>query len=318
MFDTCSPRKDSKTVVLELPITFENGFGPFEETYSVLNQEPSSENLIGSPWVATYPSIKGIPDNWHHVVRYMEWLNARQFVYQNYHQGKIGPELYNSLLKSWNWVPDQTILSKKPINCFVYVITGQDSYGNNVMRIDCNNNLDFSDETTFYPKALSRFWKTKNDQFKSGYKKFHMVQYESVRFGKIVPDSIPMILRYAPEQVNEKLYWCSFPQYGVTTLSWKGRNYRIAISRNFNGSSFYDARIVALGESDDDKNLTFFQTIQIGGFLETGTLLSRSRFKYLGINQSENILLLESAEEIKKRILCSKFQIVHAYTKQHS
>lgn len=48
--------------VVELPVAFFEGFGPFGSSYGILAAEYKLDNPGGAGWVKTYRPVRGIPD----------------------------------------------------------------------------------------------------------------------------------------------------------------------------------------------------------------------------------------------------------------
>jgi hypothetical protein len=115
--------------VINLPVTFVEGFGPFGSDYASASPEYSLDDPNGGPWAKTYKPLTGIPQQWKNVTKSQIVINTRQFVFQNFRQGKIDSDFYTSLQKSWKWTPDEKRLSPKPIRCCIYIISGTDQAG---------------------------------------------------------------------------------------------------------------------------------------------------------------------------------------------
>lgn len=120
------------------------GFGPFPSTLSFV-QEMSKDN----PWISTIPEYKGIPGDLDHLMFATEQTDFLQYTYQNYYAGNISEEFFNQLKQSWNWHPDESEYSKEFIRVDMGIVAGYDSEGTLKIKIDTNNNYDFSDDEYF-------------------------------------------------------------------------------------------------------------------------------------------------------------------------
>ena len=187
---SCTQNKGKQgNEVMSLPVTFVEGFGPFGSDYASASPEHSPEEPNGAVWTKTYKPITGLPLRWKNVGRSMIWLNSRQFVFQNFHQGNIDADFYASLQKDWKWTPDETQLSKKPIRCYLYIIWGTDNSGKLKVMLDTNNNGDFSDEKPFSPETAGP-----NDLLRY-YKHTHQIEYDVFREGRVTSMHIPMVIK---------------------------------------------------------------------------------------------------------------------------
>ena len=291
---SCTERARQTEEIIEIPVEFKVGFGPFAASYGSLSPEHTAANPEAAAWVPTYRPVKGIPKDLKNVTKSMIWLNARQFVYQNFHEGKISREMYEQLQKSWEWVPDELSLSKKPIKSFVYVIRGADKTGAVVVMIDTNNNLDFSDEITFRPAEIVGRESGLNADSLRSYDKPCMVQYEHVINGSIVRDSVPIIVKRAVDYEFPHDYWYTIPLYGQGVLKWQGRDYQIWLSNMFDGPEFHHARVFTDSELNPEKYTGFNKGIEEGEIITVGSAFNRQKFKYWGVKAGSGSLLLQT------------------------
>ena len=275
--------------IIELPITFESGFGPFGWNYGFLNPLHSPDNPRATPWNKMYVPLKGIPKEWKSVVKSNIWLDSYQLLYQNYHEGKVDSATFQQLVKSWEWTPDENRLSKLPIRCDVYVVRGMDKSGKIAVMIDTNNDRDFSDEKPFYPEHAVR-----GDSLKY-YENTHRIEYDILRNRRIAVTSIQMIVKYLPNEPAGLQFWYTFPQYAKTNLIHKQKSHPIAINTGFSSpwSEFSELTL--------PKNLFPKQIIQNGQGIPTGSFFKVDdiTYKNLGVDLQQNVLRLErkSVEE---------------------
>lgn len=130
------------TIIVET--TKIKGTGPFPLIFYPF-QEMNKDN----PWISTIPEYKGIPTDLEHLMFATESADFLQHTYQNYISGKISEERFNELKESWNWKPNESEYSKEFIKVDIGIIAGYDSTGTLKIKIDRNNNYDFSDDEDF-------------------------------------------------------------------------------------------------------------------------------------------------------------------------
>ncbi|GGB94828.1 hypothetical protein GCM10011325_22760 [Dyadobacter sediminis] len=277
--------------VVELPVTFVEGFGPFGSSYGVLAAEYTLDNAGGAGWVKTYLPVRGIPEKWKKVVRSMVVLDYKQLVYQNFFQGNIDSSMYFDLQKSWDWEPDSTRLSRLPVRCYVYVIRGMDESGKTAVMIDSNNNLDFADEVPFYPETAS-----KQDTLRY-YKKSHRIEFDVFRDGKVLVSHVPMVIKHLPENPSQTTFLYSFPQYAEAVIKVSGQEYPIAFNNGFTApATDEDTELLLVDRNQPEKStekVSLGHGIAVGEFIDFGTGNSKKRYKNLGYNPQRGVLQLQ-------------------------
>lgn len=268
----CKSNLEEKGHTISIPFTIVDGYGGFIPSFGWLS--PKDEK---SGWAKTYESPKGVPKDWYNITQSHIWLDTYQFVYQHHKEGNIDKEMYKFLQESWKWNPDTLQLSSTPIKCFVYVVSGRDKNGYQWVKVDTNNNLDFSDDEAFEPEKLifgQNEFSTKNLQ---------KVQYERFVAGEIVDVEIPLVIRTLPDG---KLGYC-FPQYGKCEL---GKS-TILFPR---GSPTFEA--CGIVEADEKSNKTFEDAdfVKIDKYLTLGGILG-NKYKNKGVDFYTQTLKLETA-----------------------
>ena len=229
--------------------------------------------------------VKGIPKNWSNVNKSMVWLNTHQLIYQNFLAGNFTNEQYKYLQKSWKWLPDTTKLSKKPIKCYVYTLTGFDEKaGKWAVIIDTNNDLDFSNETPVYPNVL-------NPKDPYTYQNLKKVQYEIYQKGKVIKTNTPMVVKTFG---SEFLY--NFPQHAQATFKKNGREYQLAIVSGFTRTDFENPAVVDISSVAEHQRV---QEDKLTGVNET-IVLGGVNYKNKGVDLYNNTLRLEPANSEKK------------------
>ncbi|MBC3789078.1 TlpA family protein disulfide reductase [Spirosoma utsteinense] len=215
----------------------------------------------------------------------MIWLDAHQLVYQNVLLGNITLKDYADLQKAWKWLPDTAKLSAKPIKCYVYVVRGFDEKRRQwAVMVDTNNNLNFKDETPFYPQEVDfkdRLYRYKDPQ---------PVHYEVYRKGKISLAQVPMVVK---KMGNEFLY--NFPQYAVTSIQRGDQTYELLISSGFIRPNFERTDIVLGSMTQTTPKIDAQELIEIGENIELGLVTYKNR----GVDPFNNWLDLDLVEPHK-------------------
>lgn len=279
----CLATSCKKDNILELPITYHQGFGPFEPSKSGAD---IYFDFKDNPWEKTHLKVSGIPQNWNNAKIGQIESDMDQYVYQSYHSGDISREWYEKLQKMWDWEPDTLNLSKQPIKTRAAFAIGNDSIGNIMVVVDANNNYDLSDDVPFeliqYDSEL--YWDSwlNNEAI--------YVTFERLLNNKKVKVEIPILL----SSVNMDEYYlsCNVAQYRTAKL---GNHLIYIYSRNI--TPFRNVGIAssqsAIGEKIDFHKLTFENE-----YIEIGANL----YKNSGVKRDKDILLLEKIDLPKNEI----------------
>ena len=253
----CQSQEDQTTYSTQLPIHLKTGYGPFYPSSGILNPEHLNSPL----WGKMYLPVRGMPKGWTNKTKSMIWLNAHQLVYQNYKLGKIAPANYQYLQQDWKWIPDTTMLSAKPIKCYLYVVSGFDeSRGKWAVLVDTNNNLDLGDEKALYPEYIKPG--TVLDRITDS----QLIQYEIYQKGQIKRVQLPMVVKQMGDQ-----FVYHFAQYGVASFQVEGQTYELFISSGFDRPDFEKTTIIEAtsclesGKIDPQKLVEIGEIIEIGG-----------------------------------------------------
>lgn len=268
------PQNSVDDVIIELPITFVDGFGSLIPGFGRLPKEMKSDN----PWYKTERDVTGIPKTWTKVNKAMIWFNARQFAYQNYKQGNLSEAFFKELITEWKIDLSNTSYSEKPIQCFVYVIYGKDKQGKFKYKLDTNSNLNFADDLEITPPkhdwdkidSLAEFASVE-------------VEYEAFRNGKVVKRSAPVLV-----VENAGALWENIPQYAVADLN---RTRLLISSSDFNST---DYESVAICEMTQNK-VSVEKSIKKGQFITIGM----ATYQNLGVNLDKQVLRLKKVEDVK-------------------
>ncbi|WP_247236524.1 peroxiredoxin [Telluribacter sp. SYSU D00476] len=274
--------------ILQLPITFVEGFGPFAYDYGAVIAEHSPDDPSGAAWVKTYKSIEGIPKQWKNVTKSMVVINWYQLVYQNFHQGNINSSFYKSQQEGWNWTPDEKRLSKEPIRSYVYVISGIDQSGKLSVMIDTNNNCDFSDEKAFHPKIGSSREAMRDLQDSQE------IEYDIYQEGRVVTTRMPMVVRYLPHQPKKYQLAYSFPRYASTVIMIGNTQKNLAINLGFSSPSGHEVSELALIDSTKEtKEIKLDDGIKVGEYVDLEVNGEKRRFQNLGYDEYYGVLRLK-------------------------
>ena len=274
--------------IIELPLTLQNGYGPFAS--AVGGMSPFSENENNHREKVKKGPV-GLTD-----VKYGNIeTNINQSFYQDYLLGNITKERYEEFQKSWNWAPDTLNLSKAPIKTKIAFAYGKDSDGVTKMVVDANNNLDLSDDKIFTPFDLVSNGSFNKDSIAQAHS-VH-VSYEIFTNNKIVSVTTPLFVVYH-SQID--MFMCNFPQYATT--QYKGEN--IAVCSNSFTNLSYDKADITLqnadlkkdGKAKEENVILKNEYIEIKGEI----------YKNLGVNTNKNVLILEKFDLLKTQLVSTQ------------
>lgn len=269
----------SKPKTIELPLTHQNGYGHLN--YSLRGISPYSENK-NNPWIKTYLSVTGLPENWTEIKYGDIETNIYQSVYQNHLIGNVSDKMYAKLQKSWNWKPDTLTLSKEALKTKIAFAFGKDTDGVTKVIVDANNNLDFSDDTSFTPYVLSQN-EIKNED-SVALSKAITVSFEQLVDNKKQLITAPLFIVHMPKY---NMFMCNFPQYSVAHFDGE----EIAVcSDNFANLSYNNSSIVVIPDSLKDGDKISRENITAKNeFIE----IKGDFYKNVGVNTNRNTLVLE-------------------------
>lgn len=284
---SCTPDK-----VIKLPITEEDGYGPFKSALGGISPYSEDEN---NPWKKTYLTISGAPENWSDIKFGDIDTDIYQTVYQNYYQGNITKERYEELQNSWDWQPDSLSLSKEPVKCKIAFAVGKDSIGDTNMIIDANNNFDLSDDKIFKPTVINP-----NDQLNIdslAITNSITVMYERFINNNKVKVNAPLVVVHMSEY---DMLMCNFSQFATTKLN--GEEIFIS-SDGFTNLSYKDPGIVWIKDSlVEGEKVEYEKIISKNEYIE----IKGEIYKNLGVNRNENVLILEKTDLPKDQLYSSQ------------
>ena len=282
----------SRGKIIELPLTTQNGYGPFSSAVGGISPFDEDEN---NPWGKTHIKVSkgpiGLTD-----IKYGDIeTNIHQSVYQDYLLGNITKEWYEDLQKSWNWIPDTLNLSKTPIKTKIAFAYGKDPDGVTKMVIDANNNLDLSDDKAFIPSDILSMTSSDKDSIALAHS--IPVAIEVFIHNKIVSVTVPLFVVYH-SQIDR--FMLNFPKYATT--QYKGEN--IAVRSNHFTNLSYDKTDITLvnadmkeGDKAKEKDVILKnEYIEIKGEI----------YRNLGVNTNKNVLILEKADLPKTQLVSTQ------------
>ena len=274
----CSESYAQKNII-ELSITAKDGKGPFISSLGAISPYSEGENNI---WEKTWLKTTGIPPNWTDVKKGDIETNMYQTVYQNYLSGNITRERYESLQKSWNWIPDTLNLSREPLKCKIAFAYGKGPSGETKIVVDANNNRDFSDDVLFTPVEIDLNKKANLDSFSN--KNAIVVSFERLSGNKIIQEKAQLFIMHTN---NYNTYMCNFPQYVSAQLDGE----EIAVcSDNYASPSYKSTSIVLIDDSiKSGKKANYDNIIALDEFIK----IKGNIYKNKGVNLNRNVLVLE-------------------------
>jgi thiol-disulfide isomerase/thioredoxin len=279
----------SQDKIVELPLTMQNGYGPFRMTLGGLFSYSETEN---NPRYKTYLKISRFPEELTDIQFGHIESNIYQSIYQDFLLGNITKDWYENLQILQNWTPDTLNLSKIPIKTKVAFVYGKDSEGVTRMVIDANNNLDLSDDELFTPLDMASIDNNANRDSIAQAQAVN-VSLETFVHNKIVPVSVPLLIMYV-SPLNR--FMSSFSQYATT--QYKGE--KIAVSSGFTNISYENIDVAFL--RDDLKNgdkVTEEDIYRKNEYIE----IKDEIFKIIGVNTNKNTLVLEKTDLPKTQLL---------------
>ncbi|GAB3338767.1 hypothetical protein GCM10027299_51150 [Larkinella ripae] len=277
-FGACHERQELPALI-KIPLEVQEGYGPFRPGFGILSAE-TDDYPKGPPSRTSSLPLRGIPTAWTNRVTTRIDLDSRQFIYQNFCAGNVDSAWYSGFLDYWNWEPDRTQLSEKPIKCYIYVVRGYDPLaGKWAVLVDTNNNLDFGDETAVYPEPQD----PTGQNF--AYQKPLIIAHEMYRKGRVIKTKTPMVIKTLR---GDFVY--NFPQYASAVLTQGSKKHELLISSGgFNQLDYESIRIVEKPSWFWQKTVPEDKLVDIGEYIT----LDGISYKNLGVDVFNNELQLE-------------------------
>ncbi len=265
----------------EIPLTKKVGYGNFNYSFVYAAPYDSDRNMS---WRMPYLEPIGIPDDWTDVKVGDIDINIYQTTYQNYHSGLVDENSFEQIKAAWNWQPDSTELSKEELKTKVAFVQGKDASGRFLMKIDANNNLDFSDDESFYPVVM----KQGMDMDSVVAENHILFSYEKLLNGKITEISAPIFIVYDNKSQGAIV---NFPE--VLMAKFKGETISVS-TEGFYNLSYENIQLSVV----DDSTPKGENIISKNEFIE----IKGNFYKNIGVNTNKNCLILEKASAPKNQL----------------
>jgi hypothetical protein len=249
---------------LRIPIELESGYGPFYPLLSPVRWVDPSDTT--DPYYQTFVPLKGLP-NWKNQRIGIILFDDKQYVIQNIADGKINTGQSEKIKRSWHLSIDEHAYSSIAVKCFVYLVAGKDQYNIWRVKLDENNNLDFSDDRSVRPAPTS---------FKDSMEwRMGRVLVAAERYckGKIIVDTLPVSVM---KDSGLAPIWYNLPQYARAEVELSGIKYQLAVSSHlFTSGSYTDCQIA---------DITQHPALP----LHTDALIRQGEIIHLGIKKYRN------------------------------
>ena len=125
--------------IVELPLTWHEGFGPFDLSFS-------GDRAYNPDSDASAPAITGFPDGMSEIRTGIFETNILQTCYEDHIAGRMSDERYGHLLEAWGWIPDTTVLSRNHVDTQIAFAVGKCQDGALCIAVDTDGDSDLSDE----------------------------------------------------------------------------------------------------------------------------------------------------------------------------
>lgn len=242
------------------------GYGPFERSASLI-QTLTEDN----PWNKATPNYKGIPDTLNYLMFATEQTDFLQHTYQSYYNNKINDDVFESCKSSWNWNPSPDEYTKDLIKVNIGVVAGYDSLGELKLKVDKNNNYNFSDDDYFtLPEKVAgqNFWGRYTDL------NLFEVEYENFKDGNIHKLKTWIYIDYSEpmyyskkEKYNPIILYIGFAEHHLGEFTINGTNYKIAVKSD-RATYRMNSKIKLWRENDDSESNLSQAEIAVNGFLQ--------------------------------------------------
>lgn len=242
------------------------GYGPFERSSSFIQPLPED-----NPWNKAIPTYKGLPDTLEYFMFATEQTDFLQYTYQSYSNNQINNDLFESCKNSWNWNPSPEEYTKDLIKVNIGVVAGYDRNGELKIKVDKNNNYDFSDDEYFTLSnkvAGQNFWGRYTDliPFEVEYENFKDGNIHKLKTWIYIDYSEPMYYS-KKEKYNPIILYLGFAEHHLGEFTINGINYKIAVKSD-RATYRMNSKIKLWRENDDVESNSKISEIAINGFLQ--------------------------------------------------
>ena len=263
------------------------GYGPFERSTSFI--QPLTED---NPWNKATPNYIGIPDTLEYLMFATEQTDFLQYTYQSYYNNKINDDVFESCKSSWNWNPSSSEYTKGLIKVNIGVVAGYDSFGELRIKVDKNNNYDFSDDEYFtLPEKLpgQNWWGRYSDKLPIEVS-YEFYDGRSIKNAKtwIYIDYFITMYNSTQDKPNPIVLTFGFAEHRLGEFIVNGVKYNIAVKSD-RATYQTNSRIIMWRENEDLESNSTKSEIAINGFLQIED--QYYRFDSVTTNGSEIVLV---------------------------
>lgn len=242
------------------------GYGPFERSASFI--QPLTED---NPWNKATPNYTGLPDTLEYFMFATEQTDFLQYTYQSYFNNLINSEVFESCKNSWNWNPSPEEFTKDLIKVNIGVVAGYDRFGELKIKVDKNNNYNFSDDEyfTLHEKLAGQNWWGRYSDLLPFEVSYEFYNGHSIKKAKtwIYIDYFITMYNSTNEKPNPIVLTFGFAEHHFGSFTINGIKYYVAIKSDrstYRGNS----KIVLWRENDDFNPNMAKSEIALNGFLQ--------------------------------------------------
>lgn len=263
------------------------GYGPFERSTSFIQPLPED-----NPWNKAIPTYKGLPDTLEYFMFATEQTDFLQYTYQSYFNNQINNDVFESCKSSWNWNPSPDEYTKDLIKVSIGVVAGYDRNGELKIKVDKNNNYDFSDDEYFtLPEKLpgQNWWGRYSDlsPFEVSYEYYDGNLIKTAKTWIYIDYFISMY-NSTQEKPNPIVLTFGFAEHHLGDISINGIKYYAAVVCD--RATFRDNYKIKLwNENDNIDSISSQADISRNGFVKIED--NYYRFNFVSANGSEITLV---------------------------
>jgi thiol-disulfide isomerase/thioredoxin len=248
--------------IIKETVNYYSGFGGFRPSYTPLSDDNKEAY-----------KIKGMPLNWTKITISKIIVDYNQYYIQNFRDKTLSGETRSNMVNA-GWKFDE----KKALNfnskCFFYVLSGIDSLGLKAVIIDNDNNLDFSNNASFYPLT------EKNDTSILS-KNIIQVKVDKNSFGQKKSVCIPFLVVNINGILNYSIPFYSLSNFKIDNLSYSFKSsHQYLVNATFTNTQL---------KIDNQDKLYYIDDIII---------INGKGYKNLGNNYQENSYSIEKLDRI--------------------
>lgn len=263
------------------------GYGPFERSASFI--QPLTED---NPWNKAIPTYKGLPDTLEYFMFATEQTDFLQYTYQSYFNNLINNDVFQSCKSSWNWNPSSDEFTEDLIKVNIGVVAGYDRNGELKIKVDKNNDYDFSNDEYFtLPEKLpgQNWWGRYSDKLPIEVS-YEFYDGHSIKTTKtwIYIDYFVTMYNSTQNKPNPIVLTFGFAEHQLGEFIVNGSKYKIAVKSD-RATYRTNSKIKFWRENDDSELNPLQAEIAINGFLQIEN--QYYRFSFVTSDGSEIILI---------------------------